>query len=414
MNDVYSFGNTVINLFSGWSGDNFYHFYIRKQAPRNSIVKEYFNISSTDAVKALLKGKSGGCRFTQAEIDEVQRAWGKAEAAERQIIEGTRKKKKSFVYFLEETFWSTKLWQNRRFKSFVKDADPDVFFAFATNSYILYPLIRYLKKRTRAKIVLFIADDMLTAYSKRGFIRRRNLTRKLRKCIESADKLYGISDKMCEYYSEEFGKKVEFLCKGCDFSLRVRNSESYPLKLVYAGNVLYGRDSTLSELVNSLKEINSNGAKAQLDIYTMTKLQPDTLDKLNVSGTSRVLDGIPYKELLEVENRADILLHVESFEKEAAERVKFSFSTKITDCLQSGAAIAAIGPDGIASIEYLKRVDGVTVITDRTGIKDAMEELTSDTGALNDKKRRTREYAETHLSGAEMNSKLKEEFTELI
>lgn len=414
MNEASSFGNTVMNLFSGWTADNFYHFYIRKQTPRNSIVKEYFNLSSTDTVKALLKGRSGGRRFTASEIGSLRTSWGREETTEKSIIASTRDRKRSLIYFLEETFWATKLWQNGRFKGFIRDADPDVFFAFATNSYVLCPLIKYIKNHTRAKIVLFIADDMLSTYGKRGWIRRQSLTRKLKWCIASADKLYGISEKMCARYSDLFGKPVEFLCKGCDCSLPVRESTGYPMKFVYAGNVLYGRDKTLETLTSALKELNAERPTAELDIYTNTTLRPETLEKLRIPGTSRVHDGIPYEELLQVENHADVLLHVESFDPIISEKIRYSFSTKITDCLQSGTAVAAIGPDGVASIEYLKEISGVTVITDLASLTDTLAGLTSDIGLLNERKRIVRSWSETHLSGAEMKAKLRKELEELI
>ena len=414
MNDVYSFGNTVMNLFSGWDEDNFYHFYIRKQAPRNDFIKEYFNISSRDAVKSVLKRKRGGRRFTSSDFETVREKWGKEEAEEKRLIDSTRKEKRPFLYFLEESFWSTGIWQNKKFKEFIKDADPDVFFAFATNSYILYPLIKYLKKHTRARIVLFIADDMISGYGKRGVFSRRRLISKLQKCLASADKLYGISEKMCRHYSVMCGKHVEFLCKGCDFSLPVRGSKEYPLKLVYAGNVLYGRDSTLEKIADAIAQINAERRMAELEIYTTTKLDGETLDRLNIEGSSKVFGGIPYEELLKLQNRADILLHVESFEKDASERVRYSFSTKITDCLQSGASLVAVGPADIASMEFLAKTDGVTVITDPSEIKNVLLELISDIEALNEKKKRIREYSEAYLSGSEINLKLREEFAELI
>lgn len=414
MNEASSFGNTVMNLFADWREDNLYHFFIRKQTPRNDIIKAYYNTSSRDTVKALLKGKTSGRCFTSAELDLVQESWAKEESAERSIIESTRGKNKNLVYILEESFWGTGLWKNRSFRRFVREADPDVFFAFATNSYILYPLIRYMKRYTRAKIVLLIADDMLTAYQNRGPLRRRSLTAKLKWCITTADRLYGISEMMCRRYSALFGKPVEFLCKGCDYSLPIRESRNYPLKLVYAGNVLYGRETTLEQTVLALKELNREQKRGELEIYTSTKLPFETLKRLNVPGVSRVLPAIEYEELLRVENEADILLHVESFDPEIARKVQYSFSTKITDCLQSGSAIAAIGPAGIASMEYLERIHGVAVITEPTDIQKSLEVLLSDLNELNKRKREIRVCSEVRLASAEMKRKLRNDLETMI
>ncbi len=339
---------------------------------------------------------------------------GKGEAEEKRVIAKTRTKKRGFLYFLEETVWSSRIWQNRKFKRFISDAKPDVFFAFATNSYILDPLIKYIKRNTAAKIVLFIADDMRSSYEKRGFFRRRSLLKKFDRCIASADKLYGISDEMCEHYSAIYKKDVAFLCKGCDFSLPLHEKQNVPAKIVYAGNVLYGREETLAALTDALRGINERGAVAKLDIYTMTELEPETAAKLNVEGVSRVCGGLPYAELLKVINDADILLHVESFDSEAAEKVKYSFSTKITDCLQSGTAVVAIGPGGIASIEYLRKVDGAVVIDSVSDIKRVFEEILSDVPGLLENGKKIRDFAKANLSGIEINKRLRKEFEDLI
>lgn len=62
-----------------------------------------------------------------------------------------------------------------------------------------------------------------------------------------------------------------------------------------------------------------------------------------------------YDEIKHIMHEADVVLHVESFDEKSIETVKYSFSTKIIDCLQSGSQILGVGPSGIASIEYLKK-----------------------------------------------------------
>ncbi len=416
MNDMYSFGNTVMSLFSEWSGNNYYHFYIRKQTPRNRLVKAYFNISSTDAVKALLKGRTGGRSFTAAELESVTQAWAKEEKTERGLIEGARSGKRKLIYFLEESFWATRIWQNAGFRDFVQEADPDIFFAFATNSYILDPLIKYLKTNTRAKLVLFIADDMLTAYGTRGWIRRRRLTNKLKRCIASADMLFGISEMMCQHYGELFEKPVEFLCKGCDCFLPIQASSTYPLKLVYAGNLLYGRDQTLANLAEALSEINAEAGeqRAILQIYSTTDAAPEIRSQIERSGAAQVLPPISYEELLRVTNAADFVLHAESFQPEIAEKIRYSFSTKITDCLQSGAGIIAVGPDGLASIEFLKQCRGVEIVTNPGELKQRLSKVISDLETLNQNKQTIRLFAETKLSSANMRKKLRTALEEMI
>ncbi len=41
-----------------------------------------------------------------------------------------------------------------------------------------------------------------------------------------------------------------------------------------------------------------------------------------------------YDEIKHIMHEADVVLHVESFDEKSIETVKYSFSTKIIDCLQ--------------------------------------------------------------------------------
>ena len=52
----------------------------------------------------------------------------------------------------------------------------------------------------------------------------------------------------------------------------------------------------------------------------------------------------------------DVLVHVESFDAYCKAKTSLSISTKIPEYLSSKRLILAIGPDDIASMEYLKNV----------------------------------------------------------
>lgn len=412
MNDMYSFGNTVMNLFQKTADDRFYHFYIRKQLPKNSIIDEYYNISSIDSIKRLL-GRKRKCRFTPEEIQGMTDSWGKSQGSEQRIIANSRKKKNKLLYFIEEMIWLSKIWLNNDFKRFVADAEPDIFFAFAANSFLLKPLLCYIKKHTNAKIVLFIADDVSEAYKKEGFFRGGYLSRAFDKSIAMADKLYGISQEMCDKYEKQYNKPVSFLCKGCDFARELHSNANSPLKFVYAGNILYGREATLIKLAQLIKEFNENGQRAVLEIYTASSVSDSVSRQLNIENTSYIMGSRPYAEIQEIVNKADVLLHVESFEQEQIDLVKYSFSTKITDCLQSGTAVMAIGPSGIASIEYLKKADGVIVAESYEDMAEKLGMILSDSGLLLDNAVKIREFAQERLSIDKVRGRLRGELENL-
>ena len=413
--DKNSFGNTVSNFLCGdaWRNDHFCNFYARKQMPDNRITASYYNLSAIDIVKGVLKAHIEGCAFKTENIDSEQKTWDSAHDKERKNIDKLHQNKNEFIYYGHEQVWRSRLWLNRYFKNFIAENAPDILFAFATSPYILWPLIQYLKKHTACKVVLLVADDVYGSYDQCAFYRRGYLKRELEKCILAADKLYGISDEMSELYRKRFGKPVTTLYKGCDLSEEPKKHLNQPLRFVYAGNLLWGRDDTLAQVAEALEKLNQDSQKAILEIYTGTTITEQLRQKLEIGGSSRIMGSRPYEEIKRIMHEADVVLHVESFEEKQKDTVRYSFSTKIIDCLQSGSQVLGIGPAGIASIEYLKKVDGAVVIDRQGEVGYAVEELIQKSKIL-EKAKQTRRYA---LQKHELNSvqeKLRDEFEELL
>ena len=410
--DKNSFGNTVSNFFCGnvWSRDHFCNFYARKALPDNKATVSYYNLSAVDIVKGLMKFHVEGRSFATADAQTI--ATGEAVSAhqkEQGRIDRIHQGNNDLIYWGHEQIWRSRIWLNTNFKQFIAENKPDVLFAFATSSYILLPIIQYLKKETQCKIVLLIADDVYGDYDQKKFYRKWYLKREFEKCIQAADKLYGISNEMSAMYSKRFGKPVETLYKGCDLSVEPKKYLNHPLRLVYAGNLLWGRDDTLAQVADALERINQDGLKATLEIYTGTTVTDTLKKKLNKGSSSHSVGSRPYEEIKEVMHEADVVLHVESFEEKEIDTVRYSFSTKIIDCLQSGSQVLGIGPGGIASINYLKKVDGVVVVESKTRISETISKIVNQ-GKLLANAKQTRRYALQKHDLNAVQKRLREEF----
>lgn len=391
-NDTNSFGNTISNWFCGdeWENDNFSNFYNRSQLPDNKAAVNYYCLTSVDIIKGLFKGKIKGRTFSS---DELQQLGTKAQSdaqSERSVLDYIHSHNVRWVYWADDLLWMSKIWLNRYFKDFIQSENPDIFFAFAHRPAILWPVISYIKKHTACKAVLFVADDVRSNYRGAAGCWKRHL---LKKCIGAADKLYAVSEEMSAAYSNYYGKQISTLYKGCDLSLPPRDELNRPKRIVYAGNLSYGRDATLSAVAEALKKINADGIRASLEIYSTATITEELDKKLNIQGSSRLMGSRPYDEITEILHEADIVLHVESFEQKSIDEVRYSLSTKIADCLQSGAFVLGIGPKNIASIEYLRKVDGAFVI-DKTGeIESKLEEILLDDRMISENIKKTRNYA---------------------
>lgn len=409
-----SVGNTFSNLFEGdiWSNDMFFHMFARKKVPDNRIKAYYYHISAADIVRGLLKNQNKAQESFE-EGGHKQASVENADQKEQRHIDNLHKGNHEFLYYLHEAVWRSRLWRDKQFDRFIKKASPDILFAFATSPYILWPLIQYLKKHTACKVVLLVADDVYGSYDRCAFYRRGYLRRELESCILAADKLYGISDEMSELYANRFGRPVATLYKGCDLTMEPKQYLNQPLRFVYAGNLLWGRADTLAQVAEVLERINQDGQKAVLEVYTGTTVTEELRQRLEKDSTSRIMGSRPYEEIKRILHEADVVLHVESFEKSQQDTVRYSFSTKIIDCLQSGAQVLGIGPAGIASIEYLKKVDGAAVIDRQERVMEAVEDLIRQ-GTMPENAKRTRQYALQKHERNAVQEKLRNDFETLL
>lgn len=413
--DKNSFGNTVSNLLCGkvWECDHFSNFYVRKKLPENKVADNYYNLSAVDILKGILRLRIQGTQFTSKELHNIAMSEMISGENEQAQINKLHRKKNEFIYFGHEQIWRSRLWLNRFFSKFIKENDPDILFAFATSPYILWPLIQYLKKHTQCRIVLLIADDVFGNYDRHAFYRKGYLKREFAKCLQSADKLYGISDEMSELYANRFDKPVTTLYKGCDLSLKPKGFFNHPLRFVYAGNLFWGRDNTLSAVATALERINESGVKAMLEIYTGSAITASVKKELERPGVSRIMGPRPYEEIKQIIQGSDVVLHVESFEQQAIDTVRYSFSTKVIDCLQSGNQVLGIGPREIASIAYIRKVPGAVVIDNADEIETSIFDLVKNQELLSKNAAATRDFAQEHHEIKAMQKKLRESFEQL-
>lgn len=414
--NVNAVGNTISNFFEDWTDCTFAHFYTRKQRPDNNVASFYYNLSASDIVKETLKKRKVSKKFEIKDIDNRFKVIEADSAKEKKFINMLHQFKfgKELVYWITERIWLSEKWIDAPFEKFVKEIEPDVFFAFATSVYIIEPLIRYLKNNTKAKIVLFIADDVYHEYKRKSFLRRKYLINDFSKVLLSADKLYGCSEELCIAYKNIFGVNIQPLYKGCMLPQNISEKNNRPLKLVYAGNLFYGREQILEVLAKTLERINKNKNIAQLEIYTTAIISENLRKKLNRGSSSRIMGSRPYDEIKKILCEADVVLHVESFEKKYIKDVRYSFSTKIIDCIQSGSGVLAVGPAGIASIEYLRKIEGVCVVDDLAKLPEILKVLFKEPQKISENALKILKFGKKYHDIDDVRVALKEEFERLI
>ncbi|MBB2183435.1 hypothetical protein H0486_11145 [Lachnospiraceae bacterium MD1] len=356
-----SIGNTYTNLFNGMEDIEIAHICCGGGTPDVDFVKYHLHISERNILKNLINPKHKCCRIITSSNQDM-RALDKRKKA----VDFMRSHRLQLFFLLRDLIWSFKNWICDDLKDFVDQFNPDIIFAHFLDRGYLNEMLFFLKEYTKVPVVVYAWDDVYTlkqfSLSPIFWINRFLQRKKLRKLSELSSLMYVISEKQRMEYSRLFGRSCRILYKGYDFEEQpTYEIKNQPVKLVYSGNIGTGRYKTLALIGSALHEINRDGIKAVLYIYTSTPLNLKMRRLLDYPESIHRMKSVPSEEIAAIQQEADILIHVEGFDLKQRFKVRLSFSTKLVDYFYSGRCIFAVGNKDIASIEYLSKNHGAVI-----------------------------------------------------
>jgi hypothetical protein len=375
--------NTLTNFFQNFSQKELANIYCREEIPNNELCKRFFKISESDQIKAVFGKTKYAGMIVDAELIIHN---------ENVLIDADREKKgydffRHFRWYiflwLRELIWKFGKWKSPALGNFIKDFKPDVIFTSSFDTFYTYAVLKHVQSIAKVPFVLFHCDDWVTfrqfSLSPFYWINRFFLWKTVGWAIKHAALNYCIIDKQKKVYEKNFKNDFKILNKCSDFSMAFTQKViEKPVRIVYAGNIYYGRWQTLVAIGAAIHQINRGDNILTLDIYTSNPLSKKMKKRANsLQGFS--LNGYkPYNEIIEIQKQADILLHVESFSLQKKLLTGLSFSTKLVDYFSLGKCILAIGWKNSASIEYLKKHDAALIISDLKIIETKLVELMND------------------------------------
>lgn len=350
-------GNVLSNIFEGYDAE-FAQIFCVSGTPYNKVCKRYFQITDQMVMRRERMGKELIFEDYPANIEGANPRGDK-----RKTITYFR----SSLMLLREMAWGVSKWKTKELEKFILDFSPDIIFAPCNPIPHVLKIQRYAKEIAKCPMVSYVYDDIyslkkfslspifwLNHFINRGHIRR---------VFKSYDFVFTMTEKQKSEYEKYFKRSMGILCKSGSFDTEPRTSINYPVKLIYAGGVYINRWRVLSKVKNALAQINKNGKRAELHIYTANQVNKGQQRAMADNENSFLHSAVSTEELRELYKGSQIALHVESFKLKSKLDTRLSFSTKIVDCLESGCAIVAIGPNGQAGIEYLRKNNAALCIS---------------------------------------------------
>lgn len=375
---------TMMDIFKWWDKDRIAQIYTKADFPDTNICNNFFQINENLVLKSIFNRHiQTGKRVYNTKESGLSEEEKKELAAEKNRYAKGRKKNSWFLRVARDIVWKLGRWKTPELDKFIEEENPDVLFLPAYPTIYHQRIDRYIIKKTQKPFVLFFTDDFYT-YKATGAnplakIHRFFLRKSLKELIKKASSILVISPKQKEEYDKAFKRETVLFTRGIDPSsvIDTPTSYSHPIKMVYSGNTLIGRGTTLEIVAKCIDRLNSEsgGIQMTLDIYSPDSWNTDLVETVNKC------EGVSFKGYVEpskmpmIQKDADVLLFVESLRKKDYAMARLSFSTKLTDYFKSARTIFAVGGGDIAPIEYLISNDAAVVATKEADVYDKLKSL---------------------------------------
>ena len=339
--------HTLKNIFSCWEPEKLALIYSKSGLPYTDVASRFFQISENLILKNLLKP----WKCIGKEVNSSKEVDKNLTQAEEARYAKAHKHHSMLLTLCREFVWLFGHWRGKALRAFLKDFNPEMLCIPIYPTVYMSWIQRYVIKKTKKPFVCYLADDNYSYDSCSGilsYIHRFWLRKNVRWLATHCNQMYVIVEKEKEDTDRRFGTDSLILTKSIDFSNKPFNPHSLntPIKFVYTGSLIIGRDKTMALIADAINEINADDVKAELDIYSKDEPAEDIMARLN-RGASHHRGFIQRSEVDRVQSEADVVVFAEALEGKQANIAKLSFSTKITDYLANGKCIFAVGRDYI-------------------------------------------------------------------
>lgn len=408
-----SFGNSFDNIFEGIEDIEIANVYCKYGKPDTTLASRFFQITEKSMLKNLKNPK------VPSGQEVISDKSASSDAAEPKGADLARKKRWTVMFWVRDLIWQIGRWKSPQLKRFIDDFQPDIIFQPVYYVRHMNRIASFIKKYTGVPMYGYVSDDVYTlkqfSLSPFYWINRFLCRAKVRKVVKQCEILYTISEIQRSEYEKIFKVPCKVLTKSANFDEAPEPKKEYnkPLQLVFTGNIGTNRWKSLAIIAESLKEINENGVKAEMKIYTGTPMTEEMKATLNIEGCSQVMGFVPSSEIPKIQSDADMLIHVESSDLKSRLAVRQSFSTKIVDYLKIARPIIAVGPKNVASIEHLIRNDCAIVADNKPELIEKLDEVISDNNKLTEIALKGYECGKKYHNKADYNKMLLQDFKKI-
>lgn len=375
-----SMGMTLLRLFSEFPPEALCQLYIYPSLPDTDHCASFFRITDKD----VLRSYASLFRVRGQEVFPTTQESSAFEQPQDEKMYRDVRNKTPLRMLLRDAMWRFSPWYNRPLKRWLAEQKPNCLFVAPGSGVFFYRIAQKLAKKLQIPIVTYVCDDyyFLRGSGLLGRLHQRSLCKAIEKLLKASSHVVAISQPLTNAYHERFGVPATTIMTGTGRPIAYEvKSAAGAQSLFYAGNIRSGRNESLAAVGRVIDEINAaHGTQFSLELYTGEK-EPAILSAFEGISSIHLHGFLTGTEFERVYDAARLHLHIESFAASETEKVKFSISTKIADCLGSGCCLVAYAPPQVASMQYLLEQQCALTATEPKQLRQVLERAFFDPSA---------------------------------
>ena len=363
-------GRVLSKYFGNWPQDRIAQFYTFSEYPDIPLCNNYFRVTDKEVLKSILTFSQQGNIIPLRKEEDNPSA---THPYKRKL------RRNALTLLIQDLVWNLGFWRGSRFKTWVKEFNPEIIVVFATGSSFMNKIAMYVSKWLKIPYVLYNTEDYYfkeynVFYGKNWkclFPLYKYESKKAfnKLMLGSSHEIY-INEYLERLYGEHFKRNGTVLYQSSDLYEFERHIDKN-LTFTYAGNLGLNRHKSLIELAEVLQSISED---YYLDVYGRTISEESEIELKNAKGI-RYHGIIPYSQVIEIMKQSRFLIHCESFDKLWLKELASGFTTKISDILTVGRCLILYADASIACSQYVKRNNCGCVINTRQELKEKLTEL---------------------------------------
>lgn len=368
-------GRTLANLFVGWPKENLAQFYIQNTEPEFDYCEQYYRLTDRQALASLYGKRPDGV----ISLGHVMNQSHESTPAQR-------RKRNALSMIVRDFVWSSGHWKTRYFNEWLSEIQPDIVVLQAGDCPFMFYLAVDIKRQYNAKLLIYNTEGYY--FKDFDYFRAKGIAqifyplfhRRLKRAVNKAYNCCDFAVFNCEELESDYKRvftiqsKVIFNATSLHPCHNPWKKETDSFTTIYAGNLGVGRAESLVLVANALHSISK-----EYSIQVYGKLPNDKIADLFSNCEGIDFRGfVSYDKLISIQQEADLLLHVESFDSFHRKDSKYAFSTKIADSLALGTCFLVFAPSEFASSRYLIQNHAAHVVTEQVALEGTLRKIIND------------------------------------